>query len=162
MAISVGLIACSNGLGHARRLILIANNLSEYGASVTLFAPKVSVERISKALQIEIRFTFIDFDTQTSADLLRIGNYQSLFWEERLPNLSNFDVVISDNLPEILAIRPDAWLSGNFFWHEALQDISPQYRMRATQLIRSNRPNMLTYVPFSSILETSNLKLLLF
>jgi hypothetical protein len=82
-----------------------------------------------------------------------------LAWEQRLPNLEEFDIVISDNLPEILVVRPDSWLSGNFLWHEALPNVSPLYRRRALNLIEVNQPHMLSFLPFSSIENSSNLKI---
>ena len=157
---SVALIACSNGLGHVRRIALIAHELVGLGVEVTLFAPKRSVNKILDALEIPQTFLLTDFDTCTSGDKLRSGNHQSLYWEERLPDIGHFDTVVSDNLPEILAIRPDAWLSGNFFWHETLPDISTTCRQRAKSLLKVHHPTVLTYGPFSSIEDTNDLTII--
>lgn len=155
---SACLIACSNGLGHVRRSVLIGNELENLGIAVTLFAPDISIKRVVEALGIGREFHSVDFDTYTSAETLCAGNSCSLMWEQRLPNMENFDIVISDNLPEILAVRSDSWLSGNFLWHEALPNISPQYRMRALNLIDVNQPHMLSFLPFSSIENSKNVK----
>ena len=157
MSRSVALIGCSNGLGHVRRLALIANQLATRGVEVVLFAPLQSVERVQSALAVEKMFSVIDFDTRTSAHALRTGNHQAMYWEKGLPTLRQYDLVVSDNLPEILSIRPDAWLSGNFFWHESLPGISSNYRRRAEKLISRHRPSVLTYGPFSSIQQAENL-----
>jgi hypothetical protein len=90
---------------------------------------------------------------------LRDGDLRALNWEQRLPDISSFDLVVSDNLPEILAIRPDAWLSGNFLWHEVLPGISKSYHQRANSLLETYKPKMLTYGGFSTIDNIKNLRI---
>ena len=47
-----------------------------------------------------------------------------------------------------MAVRPDAMLSGNFLWHQALPDMSCRLVARARGLLEAHRPVMLTYGPF--------------
>ncbi len=159
MSASIAFIACSNGLGHTRRAILIADALARLGAKVTLFARKASVKYLLTVFGRKENFFIIDFDTFTSATSLENGHFESIYWEKRLPtDIYSFDIVVSDNLPEILAIRPDAWLSGNFLWHESLDRISIHYRRRAIALIAECRPKILTYGPFSIIEHLDDLE----
>jgi hypothetical protein len=146
-------------LGHARRVLLIATELNKKGADVSVFAPRQSVQKLIVSLDLKIEFFVRDFDTLTSASALRSGDPSVLRWEERLPDLSGFDIVVSDNLPEILAIRPDAWLSGNFLWHESLLGISKSYYQRASSLLEAHEPKWLTYGGFSTIDSVKNLQI---
>ena len=159
MSVSTALIACANGLGHVRRVLLIASELNEIGVEVTVFAPSKSVQKIKTSLQLEIKYCVRDFDTWTSIPALRDGDPRALNWEQRLPDISSFDFVVSDNLPEILEIRPDAWLSGNFLWHEVLSGISRSYSQRARSLLEAYEPNLLTYGGFSAVNDINNLQI---
>ena len=156
---SIALIACSNGLGHVRRTVLLAEDLSEKGAQVVVFAPLAAVQRIASALNVQIKFKISEFQTHTNAEIFRTGNRIGLDWYKHLPCLDDFDLVVSDNLPEILEVRPDAWLSGNFFWHDALPEISSEYKVRANKIMADSHPRLLTYGPFSFCANTQNVQI---
>jgi len=159
VTVSAALIACSNGLGHVRRVLMIASELKKVGHRATVFAPKSSVQKLATSLPVEINFCIKDFDTVTSAKGLRDGDPRVLDWEQRLPAIDSFDLVLSDNLPEVLAVRPDAWLSGNFLWHEVLYGISDAYFQRARDLLETYKPRILTYGGLSVIEDVSNLQI---
>ncbi len=118
-------MACSNGYGHIRRLLLLSVALRKCSASVVLFAPLKVAERLSKTERINLPVV-VDFDSQTKKSDWFKSDVES--WVARLPCLSGFDIVVSDNLIEILKIRPDAWLSGSFFWHESLDGFPDQLK----------------------------------
>lgn len=86
----------------------------------------------------------IDFSTETTAARLRSNDPAAVDWPARLPNLANFDIVVSDNLPEILEIRPDTVLCGHFLWHLALTDVAPEYYRRCNALLAGQRPRMIS------------------
>ena len=141
---SVAVIACSNGLGHVRRTLLLVEALRRAGMVPTLLAPAASVARIGQTLQRSFDGIVVrHFDTGTCAAALRVGDFYATRWVERLPSLDGFDLVVSDNLPEVLERRPDAVLSGSFLWHLDLADVSPSYFDNAQALLRRNRPPML-------------------
>ena len=52
---SVALVACSNGYGHIKRLLFLAESLFMAGANPTLFADRSSAELIAKKEQILIK-----------------------------------------------------------------------------------------------------------
>ena len=35
-------------------------------------------------------------------------------WLKKIKNIESYDYVISDNLIEILELRPDSWITGDF------------------------------------------------
>ena len=154
---SAALIACANGLGHSRRVFLIADQLSKLGWQVTAFLPPQAIVRITAVFQQKIDFQIETFNTYTSAETLCTGDSRALNWERQLPSLNKYDFVLSDNLPEILAVRSDAWLSGNFLWHEVLPEVSNQHIQRAKSLIDAHNPMLITYGGFSSVRDTSGL-----
>ena len=61
-------------------------------------------------------------------------------WLKKLPPLSDFRVVVSDNLPEILELRQDAVLSGSFLWHIDIPAIDPSYKSYCEKLLIDHAP----------------------
>jgi len=137
---SVALIACSNGLGHVRRLLVLAGALARRGGRPTLFAPRDSVDVLVRAMGVAAP-PVEDFSTGTDRAAWTDG--RAAAWVGRLSPLERFDHVVSDNLIEILERRPDAWLSGSFFWHRALDGVSPGLAARAEALLARYRPRMI-------------------
>lgn len=140
----VALIACSNGLGHTWRLLVLSKALRARDWHVTLLAPAAAVRRMADAgLNLGRGVEVVDFSTETTAARVRSNDPTAVDWPTRLPELADFDVVVSDNLPEILEIRPDCVLSGHFLWHLALTEVASEYFRRCEALLTSRRPRMI-------------------
>lgn len=137
----VALIACDHGLGHVRRAVLVAEALASRESEVDVLAPAGAAERIRRALGIARSGAVRDvpFATLTTPASLRDGAAEAARWEERLPDLDRYDVVISDNLPEVLDVREDAVLVAQFLWHDVIDGIHPEIQQRAARLVRSAR-----------------------
>jgi len=144
---SVALIACSNGLGHTRRVLLLANALVYKNFKVTIFAPLNNVNTLSQG-DNNRKIKLVDFNSHTSAASWVSGDSQN--WYKLLPDISEFDIVVCDNLIEILKIRHDAWLSGSFFWHEALIKFPEKLKKESQSLLLKFRPRMISSTIFSS------------
>jgi hypothetical protein len=125
-------------------MAILAGALVDQGLQPTLLAPKVDVKKFSgDADDVEV----IDFDTGTSVSFLRSCSEDN--WTTRLPSLDRFDIVVSDNLVEILQIRPDAILSGGFLWHDALDHMNPARVSTQKSLLEKFHPWMLTNALFA-------------
>jgi hypothetical protein len=144
---NVALFTCTNGYGHIKRLLLLSEALSASGANPVLFAPISTAELIAKTEGITT-FEIVDFNTQTNKENWFDGSATK--WIKFAPNLSEFDIVISDNLIEILLIRPDAWLSGSFFWHDALNHFPEYLKKKSLALLKKYRPKMISSELFTS------------
>jgi len=137
----IAIIACSNGLGHVRRCLLISNELAMRGYEVTLFAPFQHISKFIIDLN-RTKFHLYDFSSRTSKkDFLNRSPHN---WVKRIPDLDKYDLVISDNLLEILYIRTDAWISGTFFWHESLLGFPEQHKLKINQLLSEFKPNIIS------------------
>jgi hypothetical protein len=144
---SAALIACSNGLGHIRRILLLAKELANKQLKVTIFAPLRDVaifDQLNNFTSIKI----VDFDTKTSAVNWIDGNAKN--WYKLLPDLSEFDIIVSDNLIEILNVRRDAWLLGSFFWHESINNFPEKLKKESRDLLLEYKPRMISSAIFSS------------
>ena len=144
---NVALIACTNGYGHIRRLLILSQALKECGLTPVLFVPLLPTKIIAKKEGIVIP-EIVDFDTFTKKENWLNGT--AVDWLKFAPSFSDFDIVISDNLIEVLLIRPDAWLSGSFFWHESLQGFSGDLKLQALNLLRKYKPRMISSRMFTS------------
>ena len=138
----VALIACSNGFGHIRRMLTLSKALIEVGVKPTLFAPIDKSKFLINLEKIPSPY-LIDFNTNTSIDnwILSKNDYN---WISDLPNMSEYDVIVCDNLIEILKLRSDAWLVGSFIWQFALPDIHSSKIEFANNLLKKYKPKMIS------------------
>lgn len=134
-------IACGNGYGHTRRCLLVSNELARRGWNVHLYAPAAPVRKFSELYGRHRGVTHVELCTNTTADAFRNGTLPA--WINALPPLDAFDVVVSDNLPDILEKRADAILSGSFLWHQAVSGVDPGTYARTEELLRIHRPLMI-------------------
>ena len=88
---SVALIACSNGLGHTRRVVLLANALVNKQLKVTVFAPFNYISMLNQLDSFK-GIKLVDFNTQTSASSFSTSNSQN--WYKLLPDLSVFGMKV--------------------------------------------------------------------
>ncbi len=140
MTKTLAIVACDHGFGHVRRCCLIALDLYNSGYSVTIFAPDSYLDRLRSYIPSLALIHFIHFETKTTLSSLSLSLSSCIEWLDRLPSLDNFDFVISDNLPEILAIRNDAILSAQFFWHDVSPRICPDYSDLCSDLLARFSP----------------------
>ena len=138
---SVALIACSNGYGHTRRILSIYMELKKKNIGATIFAKKKILNDLIKIYNLETPI-FNDFDSCTQIENLVSGS--AIDWENKLPSIKKFKIIISDNLPDILNLRYDAILSGSFFWHMALKNIHPKIKKKHEYLISKYKPTMIS------------------
>ena len=143
----IALIACSNGYGHIRRLLLLSVALQKRNTTPVLFSSLKSTKIVAKSEGIHLP-EVINFDTNTRQENWIDGTASD--WVNRIPDISNYDIVVSDNLVEILLIRPDAWLSGSFFWHESLQNFPKYLESQALDLLDMYKPRMISSKLFTS------------
>lgn len=143
MAGTCAIIVCDHGLGHVRRCALMAKEREKTGERVTLFAPRASVERLQRAVPSIAGLTVHDFATRTTPERVREGLPRVIQWLDRLPDLDGFDNVICDNLPEILARRPDAIISAQFFWHDVIEGASKEYAEYCEESLDRHKPTVI-------------------
>lgn len=124
----------------AQQLILLSNH-------VVLFAPIIYVNRIKSTSQIFKFPDLVDFNTKTNIKNWTSGEIP--LWHKTIGDLDSFDIVVSDNLPEILEIRNDAWLSGSFFWHEIIPKYPHKLKKYYRDMLISNKPKMISTSYFS-------------
>lgn len=118
----------------------MAKEREKNGENVTLFAPRAAVERLQRAMPNTMGLTVYDFETRTSPAHFRLGLSKAVKWLEHLPSLDSFENVVCDNLPEILAYRPDSVISAQFFWHDVVEGAAPDYIEHCEELLARHDP----------------------
>jgi len=155
---SIGIVVSANGYGHIRRQLQVTRCLLERNSSLSL------VFGITEA---QHKRFFSDFSELGSRVIVLPGvTENSPRWKHRpldytYENLSGWvevfassqlmetDYVLSDNLVEVLAVRPDSWLSGSFLWSDVLETHSQEshacetFVARENALLQSVQPHML-------------------
>ena len=143
MSPTCAIVVCDHGLGHVRRCALMAKEREQSGEQVTLFAPRESVERFQRAVPSTCGLTIRDFATRTTPERVKQGLPEAVEWVGQLPDLDGFDTVICDNLPEILARRPDAMISAQFFWHDVIEGAAQDYAEYCDELLAEHKPTVI-------------------
>lgn len=143
---SVALIACPNGMGHARRMTGLANSLVSLGCDVSLFLPYYAKDKLK----------VFSPDKRIKKQFIRINSVEDVIanpagFMRKIGSLDDFDQVISDNCLEILRFRQDAWLSGSFLWHETgVPWLEHSYILESRALLEDLQPRMISSALFSA------------
>ena len=127
---NIAVLVCSNGLGHTRRVIAIAEFMFKNGFDGKLhaFMPKDYLEKLKSwdscryfVNHPNIRISDFHYPKESSEKTndLYAKDWQSI----NLPNLEIYDKVWSDNILQVLEFRPDAKITGSFLWHEVFDNI---------------------------------------
>jgi len=140
----IAFVCCDNGLGHLKRIYLFALALADEGFVSDIFSPLHKFLKIAKLFGENSLVRNRDFATGSNRSV-QTGNFANWqAWTHRIGSLEEYPIIISDNLLEILDVRPDAVLSANFFWNETLgfpQEDTENYRrimtMNSTVVIGS-------------------------
>jgi len=159
--VSVVAISSPNGLGHVRRLIGILDQLAiAHRGSIELICERWQIERLRGWGALE---RLLDRGMTTTPGIMAPGVEwrvdRSLYsdenlasWEQRLSehaSVQSADLVLSDNLGAVAAIRPDVVLSGSFLWSDTLEasseDLPAVHRFveRERALLKAHLPPML-------------------
>ncbi len=137
--LKVAIFSCDNGYGHARRSILVGRYLAKKGFDVTVFVTFDAIHRFTKLFSDLQNVRFKEFQPETKRYLHENRIYENNPFEKFKNSIWDFDYVISDNLPEILIYRSDAFLSGSFLWHQITKEIDNDYRNNLKELFLINK-----------------------
>ena len=90
-----GVFFCDNGLGHVRRAVIIANELSHF-LNVFLIGDKKKIKKFYLRKLIKIKNFNLNF-TPEKRYLKKVNIFRKL----KKNNFKKFDIIYSDNLPEL-------------------------------------------------------------
>ena len=120
---SIGFFINSNGYGHYDRCMQIASYLDS-SIHITFYGKFFQYKKIGhpgNATFIASNKDTIRWDKSIKNNRVRFKSYQNGLKEHK-ELLKEHDVVITDNIVGILKYRPDAILSGSFFWKDVYFD----------------------------------------
>jgi hypothetical protein len=124
----IGVIVCSNGLGHLRRVISICAFMLKHGfdGHFDLYLNKSHLKRLLNWTECNYVLdhpyvNIIDFVYPKSVNGRNKLLIQKKWGVISLPNLNKYDIVWSDNIIDVLYQRSDAIITGSFLWHEVLE-----------------------------------------
>lgn len=156
-------MACGNGLGHVRRVIAILDELFRNfdGLRTILLAPLGHIETLRhwpllQRLLSRNSVNIIDFDSGFADNWMKDEGSLSRILGAQRAVIMKADLIWSDNIHQVLELRPDAVLSGSFFWHEVLEAAYPgnpgavAYAERSRELIMRCSPVMIGQKDFAT------------
>ena len=123
----IGVIVCSNGLGHLRRVISISAFMLKHGfdGSFDVYLPTSNLKRLLNWPDCNY---LLDHPYVNIIDFVypeKVNGRNKLLQHKKwgaisLPKLHKYDIVWSDNILDVLHQRSDAIITGSFLWHEVL------------------------------------------
>ena len=155
---SIAFYTCSNGLGHFKRVTEVAKFLKD-DFNVTIYCSKFQPHIIGKLSNVKYIFYTQD---NIRWDLVLKGEHdlaidQYLNWSDRyLETISEYDIVVSDNLVSLCKERKDTILMGSFFWSDVFKDYLGDNFLSSLEdaLLKYRQPLVLT----NKYLETQSMK----
>ncbi len=150
----IAVLACSNGLGHTRRVMAISSFIlkNNYDVNFDMFVSNESLRCLSNWEEFQylnnhknVKFHHFIYPNCQSE---KITNLIEKDWDIiNLPDLSKYDLVWSDNILQVLEKRSEAIISGSFFWHEVLSK-SNKIDGRINDFILKQKDILLNYKPY--------------
>ena len=142
---NLAFIVCDHGLGHLRRVCIFASSLIRQNNTVTLFASHSDYILLTRSLTNISGLTIVDFSTNTSPNLYFESSLDNIIgWIHDLPSLDYFDIIFSDNLPEVLLLYPNCILIAQFFWHDVIPTCNRTYVELCNRLLQVHNPIILS------------------
>ena len=156
-------VICANGLGHFRRSLEVLKALGRLEPALRIDVVCAQWQRkrmqdwdVAKDLEGDSRVSWIhdllEPGVTWSLDPAAYADGRLLSWVARLEAsgvLEGADLVLSDNLPGVLALRKDAVLMGSFLWSDVLAEAYPddahvaRFVASERRLLAECRPPML-------------------
>ncbi len=123
MSRSIGFFINSNGYGHYDRCMQIASHIDK-DIDITFYGKAFQYNKIGhpgRSTFITSKEDTIRWDKSIKENRVRFKAYKAGLKEHKAL-LLNHDTVVTDNIVGILKYRPDAILSGSFFWKDVYFD----------------------------------------
>ena len=160
MSKEIAFVVCSNGFGHFRRCLRVADWLRSNvtGVSFRFFCTERQLKhladwRLLEDLRCRQQFRIEPVGANVEWKDIESGKTKEMLsWVNDFPGESilNSRVVVSDNLSGILSVRPDAVMMGSFLWSEVLDHrfSAPSAEVlrfidRERKLLQKYRPHMI-------------------
>ena len=139
---NVAIFASNNGLGHVRRCVILSNYLLKKKIKITLFANKKKVKKFYRNNKLTVKNFLLNHNYLYKKRTYRISGLDNI----KKKNLKNFDIVISDNYPEISKFHSNVIIFANFFWHEILKINKYKKKELSDLIVKNNYPVFGNYI----------------
>lgn len=166
---TIATVVCANGLGHLRRTTEILSRVLDQApqSSVALVCEEwqrargrdiPAVSRLEASDKVSWVHGVMAPGVAWSSDPGIYADGRLMAWVDRLEQsgaLDGADMVLSDNLPGVLALRPNAVLLGSFLWAPVLEAAYPRepavvaYSAQECELLGRHTPPMLCVAGFA-------------
>lgn len=160
---SIAFFISSNGYGHYDRCKQIASYLNS-DIKITFFSNNFQHKKLGLSDNyefIELEKNTIRWDKNLAKNKIRFKSYKEGL-KEKSNYFKNYDIIISDNIVGILKYRPDAILSGSFFWKDTFLNKFGKNKLTYfdNNLLAKHNPLLLTnkYLEIGEVKKYTNRK----
>ncbi len=136
----IAIIASDNGIGHIKRSIILANKLASIykKTKFIFFADQSKIIKLKNEIKLIDNIQFKNYSPNIE-NLLRLKNpFNNIL--SSLPDLKNYHIVISDNLPEVLLKNTNTILFANFLWSNVYGNQKKKYQLKIKNLLEKYKP----------------------
>jgi hypothetical protein len=136
------LIPSNHGLGHINRTIILANYLSKF-FEITILGNKKKI----KKFKINKKIHLINFEINLKINEIKKTYNQN--WWKKIQNYvvkEDYDLYISDNLPEIANFSENSIIISNFFWHELFKIKNQKFLLTKKIIYKKKIPIFRNYI----------------
>ncbi len=136
----IAIIASDNGIGHIKRSIILANKLASFykETKFIFFADKSKIIKLKNEIKLIDNIQFKNYSPNIE-NLLKLKNpFNNIL--SSLPDLKNYHIVISDNLPEVLLKNTNTILLANFLWSNVYGNQKKKYQLKIKNLLEKYKP----------------------
>lgn len=132
----LAIIASDHGIGHIKRSVSLANLISESKKySISIYADISKINKVNKELKLNPKIRKINFKPQIEKIIKKKNIYNEVMIS--LPELDNFDLVISDNIPEVFNKNKNCILISNFLWSDLLKKNNHSYYLKIEKILKN-------------------------
>lgn len=115
--------------------------MTEAGWTVHVLANSEAIQTFRRLAPSTARWTLEDFRTKTTPKGFADGIDGE--WVSRLPDILKYSLVVSDNLLEILRVRPDAVICASFLWHRSVDAVDVRLFESHELLLTQHKPRVI-------------------
>lgn len=156
----IAIIASDNGIGHIKRSIILANKLASFykKTKFIFFADQSKIIKLKNEIKLKDYIQFKNYSPNIEK-LLKLKNpFTNIL--SSLPDLKNYHIVISDNLPEVLLKNTNTILFANFLWSDVYSNQKKKYQLKIKNLLEKYKPIIFQNYLFGMKLSNYSFKII--
>ena len=156
----LAIIASDNGIGHIKRSAILANKIriSYLDIKLSFYVNIKKLDKLKKEIILQPNIQLFNYAPNIEKILKSPDIYKKIL--NSLPSLGEYDLIISDNLPEVLLSNKNTMLFANFLWGEILIKKNKMYFQKVNQILKKYKPILIQNYLFGMNISKSKFSMI--